>query len=340
MRDRIAIFFLAGFLFLGFHLAQAETGNNLKKNEFLAIGTGTVVGGNSASAKKKAITQALMKGVEDYIAHLLGSQGIVNDFERVTEEIIPGAKEEIANFHILAEHQVNGKYKVLIKLRVNEEIIGETPIDFVDERYLFNASLKPSLFHIKKLKRLFDLCFSCLGIALMSFFLPLIAIAIKINSRGPVFFRQKRRGRGGKDFSLLKFRSMHVGSEDETGAVWAQEDDKRITQVGRFLRRFRIDEWPQFFNIWKGEMSLVGPRPERPELFDELIKKIPFFHDRLAMLPGITGWAQVNYPYASTIEDSKRKLQFDLYYLKNMSPLLDFLILLRSIRILFYKFAR
>ena len=125
MMDRITIFFLAGFLFLGFQLSRAETGDNLEKNELLAIGTGTVVGGNSASAKKKAITQALMKGVEDYIAHLLGSQGIVNNFERVTEEIIPGAKEEIANFHILAEHQVNGKYKVLIKLKVNEEIIGE-----------------------------------------------------------------------------------------------------------------------------------------------------------------------------------------------------------------------
>jgi hypothetical protein len=123
--NRIAIFFLAGVLFFGFHLSQAETGDNLEKNELLAIGTGTVVEGNSASAKKKAITQALMKGVEDYIVRLLGSRGIVNNFERVTEEIIPGAKEEIENFHILAEHQADGKYKVLIKLRVNEEIIGE-----------------------------------------------------------------------------------------------------------------------------------------------------------------------------------------------------------------------
>ena len=123
--NRIAIFFLAGFLFFGFHLSRAETGDNLEKNELLAIGASTVVGGNSAAAKKRAITQALMKGVEDYIARLLGSRGIVNNFERVTEEIIPGAKEEIENFHILAEHQADGKYKVLIKLRVNEEIIGE-----------------------------------------------------------------------------------------------------------------------------------------------------------------------------------------------------------------------
>ena len=123
--NRVAIFFLAGFLFFGFHLSQAETGDNLEKNELLAMGIGTVVGGNSALAKKKAITQALMKGVEDYIAHLLGSRGVVNNFERVTEEILPLAKAEIANFHILAEHQVDGKYKVLIKLTVNEEIIGE-----------------------------------------------------------------------------------------------------------------------------------------------------------------------------------------------------------------------
>jgi len=125
MMNRIAILFLAGFLFFGFNLSQAETGDNLEKNELLAIGASTVVGGNSAAAKKRAITQALMKGVEDYIARLLGSRGIVNNFERVTEEIIPGAKEEIENFHILAEHQTDGKYKVLIKLRVNEEIIGE-----------------------------------------------------------------------------------------------------------------------------------------------------------------------------------------------------------------------
>ncbi len=123
--NRVAIFFLAGFLFFGFHLSQAETGDNLEKNELLAIGTSTVVGGNSAEAKKRAITQALMKGVEDYIARLLGSRGVVNNFERLTEEIIPGAKEEIENFHILAEHQVDGKYRVLIKLRVNKEIIGE-----------------------------------------------------------------------------------------------------------------------------------------------------------------------------------------------------------------------
>ncbi|MCJ7775929.1 MAG: hypothetical protein MUP08_06035, partial [Desulfobulbaceae bacterium] len=125
MIDRIAIFFLAGVLFFGFHLSHAETGDNLEKNELLAIGASTVVGGNSALAKERAITQALMKGVEDYIARLLGSRGVVNNFERLTEEIIPGAKEEIENFHILAEHQADGKYKVLIKLRVNEEIIGE-----------------------------------------------------------------------------------------------------------------------------------------------------------------------------------------------------------------------
>lgn len=125
MMNRITIFFLAGGLFFGFHLSQAETRDNLEKNELLAIGTGTVVKGNSASAKKQAITQALMKGVEDYIVRLLGSRGMVNNFERVTEEIIPGAKEEIENFYILAEHQIDGKYKVLIKLRVNEEIIGE-----------------------------------------------------------------------------------------------------------------------------------------------------------------------------------------------------------------------
>ncbi len=225
-------------------------------------------------------------------------------------------------------------------LQIYEELTGEVPLDYIDERYLFEASLKPSLIHIKRLKRLFDLVFSTLGILLSLPLIPLIALAIKLDSPGPVFYRQKRVGRNGRIFTLIKFRSMYVGAEEKSGPVWAKDNDERITRVGRFLRKFRLDELPQFFNVWKGEMSMVGPRPERPELLDKLIQEIPYFHDRLAMLPGLTGWAQINYPYANTLEDSKRKLQFDLYYFKNMSPLLDFLIILRTLRIIFSRLGK
>lgn len=160
--------------------------------------------------------------------------------------------------------------------------------------------------------------------------LPLIAILIKIDSKGPVFHLQERVGKDGKTFMLWKFRSMYEDAELHTGPVWSASKDARVTRVGKFLRRTRIDELPQLYNIVKGDMSLVGPRPERPHFVKQLSEIIPFYNLRHSVKPGVTGWAQISYHYANTVEDAIEKLQYDLFYIKNLSWLLDLVIIFNT----------
>ena len=163
--------------------------------------------------------------------------------------------------------------------------------------------------------------------------IPFVILAIKLDSRGPVLYRQKRVGLGSKVFYCYKFRTMRQDAEADTGATWALDDDPRITKVGKFLRTARLDEIPQLWCVLKGDMSFVGPRPERPEFVKMLAREIPFYEVRNAVRPGITGWAQVRYKYGNTVEDSKEKLQYDLYYIKNMSLGLDLMIMFQTIKI-------
>ena len=171
-----------------------------------------------------------------------------------------------------------------------------------------------------------------IGLLLSLPLLPFIALAIKLTSQGPVFYRQKRVGRNGSVFECHKFRTMRADAEADSGPTWAGDDDPRITTVGRFLRISRLDEIPQLWNVLKGDMSLVGPRPERPEFVDWLTREIPYYYLRHTIRPGITGWAQVRYEYGSSVEASKEKLRYDLFYIKNMSPGLDFLIFFQTIK--------
>ena len=159
--------------------------------------------------------------------------------------------------------------------------------------------------------------------------MALTALAIKIDSPGPVFYRQQRIGRFDKPFTLFKFRSMTVDAEAGGNPRWAQQQDPRVTRVGRFIRATRIDELPQLVNVLRGEMSLVGPRPERPHFVEQLARVIPFYRQRAYVKPGLTGWAQVNFPYGASVEDAREKLAYDLYYVKNRTLLLDLLILSR-----------
>ena len=182
------------------------------------------------------------------------------------------------------------------------------------------------------LKRTLDLSFGIFGLVISLPVMALVAMAIKLDSKGPVIFRQKRVGLGGRSFELLKFRSMRVDAEQANGAQWASSNDPRATRVGRFIRKFRLDELPQFINLIRGEMSFVGPRPERPVFVEQLRKDIAYYDERHSVRPGITGWAQVMYPYAATVEDSYRKLEYDLFYLKNMSIFFDCAIILKTIR--------
>lgn len=205
------------------------------------------------------------------------------------------------------------------------------PINYVDENWF----LKEKGFEhstsilVMKFKRLIDIIFSSVILLISLPLWPLIALFIKINSRGPVFYTQKRVGKNESLFSLHKFRSM-IDKAEEDEAVWADKNDKRITLMGKILRKLHLDELPQFWNVIKGEMSLVGPRPERPEFVEELKKKIPYYSLRHFMKPGITGWAQVNYPYASSLKDSQEKMEYDLYYVYHMNLLFDVRILLKT----------
>jgi sugar transferase (PEP-CTERM system associated) len=163
--------------------------------------------------------------------------------------------------------------------------------------------------------------------------LPFVILAIKLDSKGPVLYRQKRVGRAGHNFYCYKFRTMRQDAEADTGPTWADDDDPRITRVGKFLRMARIDEIPQLWCVFKGDMAFVGPRPERPEFVEWLSKEIPYYGVRHAVRPGITGWAQVRYKYGNTVEDAKEKLQYDLFYIKNASLGLDILIMFQTIKI-------
>jgi sugar transferase (PEP-CTERM system associated) len=185
------------------------------------------------------------------------------------------------------------------------------------------------------LKRIFDLAMSALVLAIMSPFLLVAMLAIRLEGPGPVLYRQTRVTRDGAHFEILKLRTMRVDAE-VGGAVWARKNDDRVTAVGRFLRRSRMDELPQLINILKGEMSFVGPRPERPQFAAELARQIPLYSERHMVKAGLTGWAQINYPYGASVDDARSKLSYDLYYVKNFSILFDLVILLQTLRVVLW----
>jgi sugar transferase (PEP-CTERM system associated) len=187
-------------------------------------------------------------------------------------------------------------------------------------------------------KSCFDYLVASLLLLVTSPIIVLTALTIKCTSSGPVFFRQERVGRNGRIFNVLKFRSMSVDAE-RAGPQWAKVNDSRVTAVGRFIRKVRIDELPQVINILKGEMSFVGPRPERPHFVSQLNEAIPYFDERHRVKPGLSGWAQINYPYGASTEDARNKLSYDLYYLKNGTIFLDFLILLRTVHVILWPYG-
>jgi lipopolysaccharide/colanic/teichoic acid biosynthesis glycosyltransferase len=164
----------------------------------------------------------------------------------------------------------------------------------------------------------------------------LFAILVKLESRGPAFYRQTRVGLFGQNFDVFKLRSMRQDAEVGGKAIWAEKDDPRITRIGKFIRKVRIDELPQTWCVLKGSMSFVGPRPERPEFVADLEQQLSYYAERHMVKPGITGWAQINYPYGASIDDSRQKLEYDLYYAKNYTPFLDILILLQTLRVVLW----
>ncbi len=214
-----------------------------------------------------------------------------------------------------------------------EELLGRVPIQHLESDWLIRSfvdELRVSAFFLM-VKRLVDIIGGLGGILIFILIYPWVAIAILIESKRPIIYTQARLGQGGRPYAVVKFRTMHQDAEADGQALWAHRTDPRMTRVGRFLRRTHLDEIPQFWNVLRGEMSIVGPRPERPELVTELEKQIPFYRARLLIKPGITGWAQVNYGKGASIEGSAEKLEYDLYYIKHRSLLMDIWIVLRTV---------
>ncbi len=217
-----------------------------------------------------------------------------------------------------------------------ERETGRVDLDTVNPSWLiFSDGFSSGRALSSAAKRVFDVAASSILLVLTAPVILFFAVLIKLDSKGPAFFRQSRVGLYGTTFDLIKLRSMRPDAEVD-GAQWAILDDPRITRVGRFIRKARIDELPQTWSVLKGEMSFVGPRPERPEFVCGLEADLPFYAERHMVKPGITGWAQINYPYGASIEDSRHKLEFDLYYVKNYTPFLDLLILLQTLRVVLW----
>jgi sugar transferase (PEP-CTERM system associated) len=198
---------------------------------------------------------------------------------------------------------------------------------------IFSSTLGPRP-HAITLQNFYSLVIGVLGLILASPLMLITAILVKIFSRGPVLYRQKRVGLNGELFTLYKFRSMYADAEARTGAVWAKVDDPRITPIGRWLRKLRLDELPQLWNVVRGQMAIVGPRPERPEFVELLTQQIPYYRQRHAVKPGITGWAQINHKYGDTALDAMIKLEYDLYYIKHVAPMLDFYIIFHTLKVM------
>ena len=223
-----------------------------------------------------------------------------------------------------------------------ERLAMRLPIDLIEDQWLlladgFDLNVTGSM---KRLKRIFDVVFSALLLVTTLPILLITAIAVRLESPGAIVYTQRRVGLHNKEFTVYKIRSLRSDAEND-GAVWAQKNDARVTRIGKFIRKTRIDELPQLINVLKGDMSVIGPRPERMEFVQELEEKLPYYQVRHTVKPGITGWAQVCYPYGASLEDSRYKLEYDLYYIKNLSALLEIKIVLKTIGVvLFPKGAR
>lgn len=335
-------FFLIGWRSLFARWLRLE----LPSNRVLIIGSGDLAKDIGADIYNRKVHGLKLVGFIDddpaKLGHSIVNPGVIGGYGDIGRV----ARSEKVDRIIIALHDRRSKLPMSALLdcklkgisveegeTFHERATGKIPLDHLKPSWMVFSDGFKSLRSRKILKRFFDLVFSTVG---LSIFLPvmlLTAVLIKIESSGPVIFSQERVGENGKLFKIYKFRSMRQDAEAGTGPVWAGSDDDRITRVGRFIRKTRIDELPQLINVIKGDMSFVGPRPERPYFVEKLKEAIPYYEMRTVAKPGITGWAQIKYPYGATVKDALEKLQFDIFYIKNMSPLLDIMIIFWTIKV-------
>lgn len=273
------------------------------------------------------------QSIEDYPV-LGGSQALEKVIqERRVSDILVAISGEISQpmFEALLEAQEKG-IEITRMPVMYEELLQRVPIQYLDANWLIRSFVdeaRVSGFYALS-KRLLDILGGLMGVFFLAILFPLIALAIFLDDGRPIFYTQKRLGRGGRPYRIIKFRTMRRNAEANGRAQWAKENDDRATRVGRILRKTHLDELPQFVNVLRGEMSLIGPRAERPELVAYFEKHVPFYRTRMLVKPGITGWAQVNYGYTSTIEETGIKLEYDLYYIKHRTLWMDLIILMRT----------
>jgi exopolysaccharide biosynthesis polyprenyl glycosylphosphotransferase len=290
---------------------------------------------NSEASTSDLVT---VEGLKEFdVEHFLD---VIED-ERISEVLVASLNSEAITaevYHNLMTLLERG-FKIRDYTQVYEELLYKVPIQFVGKDFYkyfpFSRSNENKLYMV--FQRAFDIIFSIIGLALGLVLLPFIFIGNLIANKGPLFYTQERVGRNSQSFRIIKLRTMVVNAEAD-GVKWAKKDDRRITAFGKFLRRTRIDEIPQFYNVLRGEMSIIGPRPERPFFVKDLSQVIPFYETRHIIKPGLTGWAQVNTRYGASVDDSLTKLQYDLYYIKHRSVFLDLSIFIKTLStILYYR---
>lgn len=276
------------------------------------------------------------------VIQIISPSKVLNDSEFNLKKLIEQLQIKVIAIDPLAlksQIMINRLFKIIpMKLKVmnlvnfSEEVSGKIPVYTIGQTwFLENLNLYRQNSY-EDMKRIFDILISSLFFISTIWLTPIIALLIKLTSKGPIFFTQSRTGLLGKTFKTIKFRSMIDDAELNGGPQWAQKNDSRATVIGKFLRKTRLDEIPQLWNILKGDMSFVGPRPERPKFVDQLNIKIPFYNERHLVKPGLSGWAQINFPYGASEQDAMEKLQYDLYYIKNRSFIFDIAILLKTIK--------
>jgi exopolysaccharide biosynthesis polyprenyl glycosylphosphotransferase len=264
-------------------------------------------------------------GTNENLFELIDTYGISDLIVAISGELKGGM------FQALLDSQEGGVEIIRMPVAY-EELLGRVPIRWLEAEWIIRSFVDRARSKgiYETFKRLADIIGGLIGCLVMLILLPFIAVVVLLDDGRPVFYTQSRSGRGGRPYTIWKFRTMRRDAEANGQPQWAKEGDERATRVGRILRKTHLDELPQFYNVLRGEMSLVGPRAERPELVEYFQRHVPFYRARLLVKPGITGWAQVNFGYASTIEETVVKLEYDLYYIENRNALLDILILLRT----------
>lgn len=315
-------------LFVGWSKEAEELAELFKNNGHLGYKAKAVITQEPPSAppplKHYILDHQLPKIIEELrIGLVVAETNLKNnkEFVRMLYEILPTGINfvDIAGFY--------------------ENIVGKIPLPLISEVWFLENIAQSQKRVFSFLKRAFDIIAALLLGILTLLLSPFIILAIKLDSSGSATFKQKRVGEKGKVFTIIKFRTMRQDAERD-GARWAKEDDHRITRIGKFLRKSRLDELPQIWNILRGEMSFIGPRPERPEFVKNLEQKIPFYNMRHLVKPGLSGWAQINFPYGASVEDAVEKMQYDLYYIKNQSLILDASIALKTLAVMVSKKGR